>query len=432
MIGSSCACWTRLDQERQHEQHDCTNPQTVWYSCTIDSVPLLDPPDVDVGALRTYRLGRLREQMAAADVGLAVLTNPVSLRYVADWREYATFQSHLQTYTLFVSIDGSLVLHGAYATDHPVIEEFRPTHGLNVFDGGVSEADLTERARRFAVDVVTRAGARSRVAVEAMSPSVIQALTAAGLDVVDAAPLVEQAKYIKSPEEIRCIRHSIAVAEAALHGMSAAARPGVTENEVFAVLHQTNIANNGDWIEGRMLCSGPRTNPWYQEASDRRIEAGDLVAVDTDMVGPLGYGADISRTWLVAAGGTGPTDEQRDRYRRAHTEITHNAGLLAPGRSFAELSDKAFRQPDEFIAHRYACVAHGVGMTDEYPRIPYRQDWQQLGYDGELATGVVLSVESFVGSEHGGPGVKLEDMYLITTTGAERLSSYPFDEELLR
>ena len=367
--------------------------------------------------------------MAAADVALAVLTNPVSLRYAADWREYQTFQSHLQTYTLFVPVEGPLTLHGAYATDHPVVDEFAPTHGLNVFDGGVSTADLADRARRFADDVKRRAGAAQRVAVEAMSPLVVQALERTGLHVVDGAPIVEAAKYVKSAEELTCIRHSIAVAEAALDGMRAAARPGTTENEVFAVLHQTNIANNGDWIEGRMLCSGPRTNPWYQEASDRSIEAGDLLAVDTDMVGPFGYGADISRTWLV---GDTPTAEHRDRYQRAHAEITRNAELLAAGRTFKELSDKAFRQADEFVAHRYACIAHGVGMTDEYPRIPYCQDWDQLGYDGDLVPGAVISVESFVGSEHGGPGVKLENMYLITATGAERLSSYPFEEELLR
>ncbi len=390
--------------------------------------------------------------MAARDVALAVLTNPVSLRYAADWREYQTFQSHLQTYTLFVPIDGPLTLYGAYTTDHPVIDEFGPTHGLNVFDGGVSDADLAERAKRFATDVMRAAGDGRRIAVEAMSPLAVQALEALGLEVIDAAPLAEQAKYVKSTEELVCVRHSIAVAEAALDAMRAVAQPGVTENEVFAVLHQTNIANNGDWIEGRMLCSGPRTNPWYQEASGRRVEAGDVLAVDTDMVGPFGYGADISRTWLIPANGPfwgsstpelgpgnpGTVDRSgssmatvKDRYQRAHAEVTHNAQLLAPGRTFKELSDKAFRQADEFVAHRYACVAHGVGMTDEYPRIAYRQDWDQLGYDGALVPGAVISVESFVGSEHGGPGVKLEDMYLITTNGAERLSSYPFEQELL-
>ena len=54
--------------------------------------------------------------------------------------------------------------------------------------------------------------------------------------------------------------------------------------------------------------------------------------------------------------------------------------------------------PPEFIANRYACAFHGVGMTDEYPKIPYLYDWANTGYDGEIEDGLVLSVESYVGS----------------------------------
>jgi Xaa-Pro aminopeptidase len=389
------------------------------------TVPVLEPPQLDPHALRAYRLGRLVVQLRAADVALAVLTNPVSLRYAADWREYLAYQSHIPTYTLFVTADGSLTMYGAYRTEHPMIESFGPTHGLNGFDGGL---DQSRRVERFVADVRAAAGSGARIALEPLNPSAALALTHAGFDVIDAEPLVERAKYVKSDDEIIGIRHSIAVAEAALtllrsHG------PGCTENELLALLHQVNIANDGDWIDGRMLCSGPRTNPWYQQSSDRSVEAGDLVAVDTDMVGPFGYTADISRTWVV--GGGHPTAEQRDRYRRAHDEITHTATLLEPGRTFREMSQKAFRQPDEFVAHRYTCIAHGVGLSDEYPRIVSPHDWDAEGYDGELVPGAVVTVESFVGSEHGGPGVKLEDMYVVTETGAERLSTFPFEDALL-
>ncbi len=389
------------------------------------SVPVLRRPAVDARALRAYRLARLTAEMRAADVALAVLTNPISLRYAADWREYLPYQSHIPTYTLFVTADGGLTMFGAYATGHDVIDAFGPTHGLNGFDGG-----LEQRARvaRFVDDVVAAVGRGARVALEPLNPSVGLALAADGVDVVDAEPLVEAAKFVKSAGELVCIRHSIDVAEAAL-GLLRSQPPGVTENEQVALLHHVNIANDGDWIDGRMLCSGPRTNPWYQQASPRVIRPGDLVAVDTDMVGPFGYTADISRTWV--SGEVEATAEQRDRYRRAHDEIVHNAALLEPGRTFRELTEKSFRQPEEFVAHRYTCLAHGVGMSDEYPRIVYPQDWQREGYDGELVPGAVLTVESFVGSELGGPGVKLEDMYVITDTGAERLSTYPFEEALL-
>lgn len=387
---------------------------------------VLPPPDIDVGAMRSVRLARVIDQMRQHDVDLMVLLNPVSLRYAADWREYLPYQAHIPTYTLFVDGDGAMVMHGAYADRHPVISEFRPTHGLNGFDGGF---DQRRRVERFTADVLVASGVGARVAVEPVNPSAVTALLAAGIDVIDAEPLVEAAKFVKSAEEITCLRHSIAVADVALDAMRSASRPGVRENELFAILHHTNIANDGDWIDGRMLCSGPRTNPWYQMSSDRVVEAGDLVAVDTDMVGPFGYSADISRTWLV--GPAEPTAEQCDRYRRAHEEITHNAQLLEPGRTFRELTDKAFWQPAEFVAHRYTCLAHGIGLTDEYPRIVHQHDWHAEGYDGELMPGNVLTVESFVGSDRGGPGVKLEDMYLVTDDGPTRLSTFPFEEALL-
>ena len=387
--------------------------------------PVLPKPDIDVDALRSYRLGRVLEQMDVADVDLLVLLNPVSLRYAADWREYSLYQSHIQVFDLFVQRDGTMDMHGAYGTLPPLITGRSPSHALNSFDGGL---DLETNADDFAADVLALTGRGARVAVEQVNPCVTHALRDQSLRVIDAEPLMEAARYVKSPEEIQCLRHSIAVAEAAIDLIRSASQPGVTENQLLSVLHQVNVANDGEWIDARMLCSGPRTNPWYQMATDREIATGDLVAIDTDMIGPFGYCADVSRTWLV---GDGPSAQQRELYRLAHAEITHNAMLLEVGRSFREISEKAFRQAEEFSAHRYTCLAHGVGMTDEYPKIAYRQDWPDEGYDGEILADTVLTVESFVGSDRGGPGVKLEDMYLVTDDGPQRLSTYPFEEALL-
>jgi Xaa-Pro aminopeptidase len=392
----------------------------------LSGVPILPPPPVDLAALRSHRVGRLRGQMDDHGIDAMVLTNPVSLRYAADWREYALFQAHIPTYYLVVTADGRLTMFGAYRAEHPSIDEFRVAHHPNVFDGG---PDTVASARGFAADVVDVVGARARIAVERVNPSCVDALARRDVDVVDAEPLVEWARSIKSSEELECMRHAIAVAEAAIATMRDHAEPGATENELMAVLHQVNIANDGDWIDGRMLCSGPRTNPWYQEASSRRLETGDLLAFDTDMIGPFGYCADISRTWLV--GDRRPTPDQRDRYQRAHAEILHNAALVEPGRTLRELSDKALRHPDEFVAHRYACVAHGVGMSDEWPRVHHQADWATHGYAGLVEAGMVLSVESFVGSDRGGPGVKLEQMCLVTEDANEPLSTYPFETSLL-
>lgn len=387
---------------------------------------MVPSPDINLTRLRRYRVERVAREIERHGLDLMVLLTTPNLRYAADWREYPNFQSHSQTYDLFIEPGGRMTLFGAYSADHPVIDEFRPTHAMNGFDGGL---DLTGRAEAFAADVLDVVGPGGRVAVEHVNPSATQALEAAGLTVVDADPIMEQARMIKSPDEIEAMRYSVAVAQHAMSLMASACRPGITENELFSILHQVNVAHDGEWIDGRMLCSGPRTNPWYQQATGRVIEAGDVIAFDTDMIGPFGYAADISRTWIMP-GGEPASAELRDRHHRAMAEIAHNAELLKVGMSFSEFSQRAYTQDEQFVAHRYACVAHGLGVTDEYPRVAYRQDWETMGYDGEFRADTVVCIESFVGSDRGGPGVKLEDTYLLTHDGPELLTTFPLALEI--
>ena len=124
-----------------------------------------------------------------------------------------------------------------------------------------------------------------RIAVEYVNPSLTQALLQRGLEVVDGVSVAEEARIVKSPEEISCIRWAVEVAEHGISQVKSMLRPGVTELQLWGLINYTNLANNGDWHNGRMLASGPRINPWLQEATDRTVEAGDLVGFDTDMPG---------------------------------------------------------------------------------------------------------------------------------------------------
>jgi Xaa-Pro aminopeptidase len=76
-------------------------------------------------------------------------------------------------------------------------------------------------------------------------------------------------------------------------------------------------------------------------------------------------------------------------------------------------------------------MIHGVGLADEYPSIKYWPDFPGRGYDGTVEPGMTLCVESFTGAEGGREGVKLEEQVLITETGVEVLSEYPFETQLL-
>ena len=272
-------------------------------------------------------------------------------------------------------------------------------------------------------------GADATVGLERVNAGAAFALAAEGVRIVDAQEPVERARAIKGAEEVACQVASMRATERAMAAMEAEIRPGLTENELWSVFHQHVIAQGGDYIETRLLSSGSHTNPWFQETSDKVIGANEIIAFDTDVVGCHGYYADYSRTFHAGPGR--PSDEQRELYRIAHEQVHHNMGIIEPGLTFAEYSERAWDLPERFAEHRYYLSSHGVGMTGEYPYLYHAQDFGSFGYDGVIEPGMTLCVESFIGGPDTIEGVKLEQQILVTDTGIELMSLYPFDDSLL-
>ena len=211
--------------------------------------------------------------------------------------------------------------------------------------------------------------------------------------------------------------------------METCIRPGITENELWSYMHQKVITGGGDYCETRLLSSGPRTNPWFQETSARPIGANELIAFDTDVVGCYGYYSDYSRTFH--SGPDEPNVQQRTLYRIALEQVEHNVGILKPGLSFREYSERAWDIPEQYRANRYYLSAHGCGMTGEYPYLYHHSDFADAGYDGEVKPGMTICVESYIGEEGGSEGVKLEQQCLVTERGVTLLSAFPFNTRLL-
>ncbi len=324
--------------------------------------------------------------------------------------------------------DGPTVIHGAYA-DSPLIDRSMPARAIAFFDAADNLADNARLLADDLVNYLSEIGTDNRrVAIEYVNPSVTQACLQRGIEVVDGIAISEKARLIKSEDEIECIKWAVAVAELGIAKMKEALRPGVTELQLWGLLNYTNLANHGEWHDGRMLASGPRTNPWLQEATQREIESGDLVGLDTDMVGPLGYFCDISRTFHC--GPAKPTKRQKEIYRLAHDEVRHNLALVRPGITFREIQDQSYPIPAECQDNAYACIIHGVGMCDEYPRINPAHRGPNP-FDGTLEAGMVVTVESYMGPKGEREGVKLEEQVLVTEDGYEALSTYPMEEALL-
>jgi len=238
------------------------------------------------------------------------------------------------------------------------------------------------------------------------------------------------ARCIKSDEELKCVIASLRATEVAVGKLRDAIQPGITENELWSVLHQSVISQNADYCETRLLSSGQRTNPWFQETASKVIGDNELIALDTDVVGCHGYYSDFSRTFH--SGPDQPTDSQRTLYQIAYQQVQNNISIIKPGMEFREYSEKAWDIPEQYLANRYYLSAHGVGMTGEYPYLYHRADFSEAGYDGVILPGMTLCVESYIGKQNGPDGVKLEEQLLVTENGTELLSKFPFEESLLQ
>ncbi len=401
----------------------------------IDGAIMARMAEIDLDTLTRYRLSRLRAELKKRDYAGAVLSDPMNLRYATGTRNMAVWTTHAPARYAFVATEGPVILFEFTSSMHvtagsPVVDEVRPCTPWIYFLAGPR---TEEKAHLWAdeIDSLLRqyGGNNRRLAVDRCDPLGALRLHSHGVQLFDVQEAAEQARMVKSAEELACMQSAMDVCDAAIQTMRGALVPGITENQLWSLLHETNIAHGGEWIECRLLASGPRTNPWFQESSDRVIEAGDLVGFDTDLVGPFGYLADISRTWICP--GKPPADRQRKLYDIATQQILHNCSILKAGMSFREFSEQCWHVPEEYVPNRYMMMVHGCGFVDEYPSIAYAADWKDWGYDGMFEENMVVSVESYIGEAGGPDGVKLEQQVVIGANGTRLLSRTPLVDALI-
>jgi Xaa-Pro aminopeptidase len=384
--------------------------------------------------IREYRLGRIRAELAARDAAGGVFVDAHNVRYATGSRNMQVWTMHRPARYVFVAAEGPVVMFEFQGCEHlldgiEVIDEIRPATGWFYFTSGPRVGERSRLwAREIADLVVAHGGGNRRLAVDKLNPEGAHALAALGIEVVDGQEPAEQARVIKSPDEIAGMTRALHVCGLALGAVRDSLEPGITEIQAWSELNRVNGLHGGEYIETRLLSSGPRAIPWFRECSDRVIEPGDLVAVDADMIGPGGYFADISRTFV--AGGEQPTGEQKTLYLLAMEQIAHNMELLRPGLRFSEFVERAWKMPDLYLPNRYGAMVHGAGLCGEYPYIAYPEDFAARGYDGVFEENMTLCVESYMGADGGDQGVKLEQLVQITANGAVPLSDFPLTENL--
>ncbi len=386
--------------------------------------------EIDFDKLRSYRLDRVRKELVKNNLEACILFDPVNIRYALDTVNMSVYNMHNLTRYCFVPVNGPTILYEYFNCEilskHlNLIDEIRPAITWDYFSNGDQANLQLSKWINEVKDLSNNYFKSKKIAIDVLNGPAVSALNKEGIEVVDAKLILEQARVIKSPDELICMKAAIEVAEKGVSKMRSELKPGMTEDELWSILHKTNIENGGEWIECRILSSGERTNPWMQESSNKVMQQGEIVAFDTDMVGPYGYCADISRAFVV---GNKFNDEQKKLYSMARKQIDHNFRLIKDGVSFIEFTEKSWVLPEEYYPNRYSVMVHGIGLCDEWPAIRYPSDGGDRS--GTFQKNMTITLESYIGKVGGKEGVKLEQQYLIGENGLELMSHHPLEDIL--
>ena len=386
-------------------------------------------------AMREYRWQRLVSHINARDYGAILLFDPLNIRYGSDSTNMQLWNTHNPFRCLVVCADGYMVMYD-YAvakflsTMNPLVNEQRDGADFFYFDRGDKIADAAEKFAKQIADLVQQHGeGNQRIGVDKPMLHAIWALENNGFTIFPGEELTEKARAIKSIDEINAMRCAIYACEQSVEAMALAAKPGLSENEIWAVLHAENIKRGGEWIETRLLASGPRTNPWFQESGPRIVQNNEILSFDTDMIGPYGICADLSRSWWIGDGL--PRPDMVYAMQHAYEHIQQNMEMLKPGVSLRELSARGHRLDAQYEAGKYGCMMHGVGLCDEWPLVAYDDKVVEGAFDYVLEPGMCLCVEALVAPDGGDFAIKLEDQVVITEDGYENLTKLAFDAKLM-
>jgi len=386
-------------------------------------------------AMRAHRLQRLVDRLVERDWGGVLMFDPLNIRYATDTTNMQLWNTHNPFRACLVCADGHMVLweykNSPFLADHnPLVREVRDGASMFYFATGDHGHKAADAFADQVVEVMaTHASTNMRLGVDKILLHGARALEARGFALKDGEECTEKARSIKGPDEILAMRCAMRACENTIAEMEVTCEPGLSEDDIWAVLHAENIKRGGEWIETRLLASGPRTNPWFQECGPRTVQNNEIVAFDTDLIGSYGMCVDISRTWWV--GDADPRPDMVAAMRHGVEHIQTNMELLRPGVSFRDLVHKGHQLDAKYDARKYSCRFHGVGLCDEWPIIVYPEKYNEGAFEAEVQPGMMFCVEALIGEEGGDFCIKLEDQVLVTEDGYENLTTYPFDARLM-
>ena len=373
------------------------------------------------------RWDRLQAEMAEAELDIIiayaddhVVAGPGHARYLAD------FAPHFEPVVILMPAVGEpLLLSGpetesfaqltARIQDVRVVREFTHPDEEYPFTTLVSLRNIFAEASERAGTSPRRVGLAG---LELMSAKIHQALRDAldGVELVDVEGLMTGLRAVKTPAEQAVIRYTYLIAQAGMQAAFDAIREGATEREVAAEAEfaMRSMGSEGMGID-TIVASGPNTRPILARTRLRELRRDELILLT---IAPRyeGYHAAIGRPVFIGQ----PPGDIRQAMEVAAAAQQAAMEAMRPGTPGSQVEGAARRVVEAAGLGQYFlyCGVHSVGVVEFEPPIfgPGNHD--------PLQADMVLSIDVPLFHAPWG-GLRYEDGYLITQTGAEPLDDFP-------
>ena len=270
---------------------------------------------------------------------------------------------------------------------------------------------------------------KEKIGIDNLDMPSLQAFKDAGLNIVNGWPAMSAARVVKTRDEIELLKQSASIGDAAMwHIKYEWLKPGVTEREIEAKVHEFMLERGCEIIYDIIVASGGNTSPYRRWATNKMIRQGDLVIVDINAVGPSGYYIDFVRFFKCAQK---MNQQEIDLYREVYDSMYAGIEKLRPGNTTADVA-KCFPKydDDKFGTCTLQQFAHSIGIT------LYEGMWISRGYSleypAEIKENMYFAVETFAGHPGLRQTCRLEENVLVSGDGPVVFTLMEHMEEAMR
>lgn len=390
---------------------------------------------VDMDRLRQERLERARQTLEQSEMGALLLFDMSNIRYVTATHIGTWAVDRLMRYVLLTRTGKPVIWDFGSAARHhelycPWLEDGNSRAGLTTLKGAISP--LAERPEHTANQVweeLERAGLTGEpLGIDVVEPPILFALQRKGIEVVDGQQLMQEARLIKTRDEIVLMDTACAMVDAAYDHLFDALRPGFRENECVGLVSKILYDQGSEQIEGVNAISGERCSPHPHVYTDRALRPGDPAYFDI-IHSFMGYKTCYYRTFVVGSG----SQSQVDAYKKCRYILDDAISRVRPGVTTAEVA-AAFPHAKEFgFKDEEAAFAlqfgHGVGLaTWERPVISH-----MISGDAPevIQEGMTFALETFWPASDGWSAARIEEQLVVTADGCEVITRFPAEELLV-